>query len=178
MKKLITLLLCLSLMLAPMVFASASVGRDILMVQRHYNVWTRADIIVTMEADGSRHQFDVSEVALEEIPEPADLLFFLRTHGLTEGSLLHGAPAPKALTPVDQALADQVRRLLGSLKEEAFERKFFAYDAGQFLTYAVIMREGEAQLTLISEGGTEVGESGDPAALELIRLIGPSFMGE
>lgn len=178
MKRLIISILCLTLLSMPMLPAQASIGRDILMVYRQINNWTRDDQVWILEADGSRHLFDLKGIEYAKISSPEDLLFFLRTHGLSESTMLYDAPAPVALKPASAELVQQVRKLLAQMEEDAYRTKLVALDAGARLTYAVIMKDGEAALSLISEGGTHVGQSNDPAALELMRLVGPHLMGE
>lgn len=180
MKKTLITALCLTLLLSLSLSlpARATVGRDILLVFRQINHWTGADTITTLEADGSRHVFDLRTLPPEVRNNQEELLFFLRTHGLTDDALLYDAPAPESLDPLPEELALQARALLGQVKEVDFEKQFFAFDAGAFLTYAVIQVKGEGQLTLLSEGGTYRGQTDDPGALELIKLVGPYLMFE
>ncbi len=171
MKKLILLTLCalLALSLLPLP-AQASIGRDILLIQRSVGAWVPTDEVVVILADGSRLFFDLGPVPWEYKEDQDNLLFYLRTHGISCNSRLYNGPAPEELSPIGQEGADQLRQLIGGLKDRPFEPEFFATDLGARLIYALRPVDGEARMLLIAERGSMVGQSEDPAAQQILAL--------
>ncbi len=177
MRKIGLVVLCVMLLAAVMP-AQADVGRDVLMVYRTVNNWTQEDLVIILTADGNRLVFGLDEVPHEIRNDDAELLFFLRTHALSEGTMLYGAAAPVALVPMTQEQADAVRALLGKVQVVPFEETPHLMDGGDFLTYAVVRVDGEATLALLARGGNLKGMTSDPAALALLNLAGPWIMDE
>lgn len=178
MKTPFTLLLAAVLMFSFLIPAQATIGRDILLVTRSVGSWVYTDVAIVLCRDGSRWQFDLREVPQEIKGDLKELLFFLQLHGLGGKRVVDAAPDPVALDPVTEEVAQQVADQLPQLQEEIFEPPFYAFDAGSFLLYAIYHEDGEARLTMLSEGGTYIGSSQDPAAQAIIRLAGPLMLGE
>lgn len=170
MKKCLTSALAAMLLLALLTSAQASVGRDILLMSRQYSNWTRQDEVIILDAEGNRLLFDISSLPQEIRNDPAELLFFLRSHALSEETMLYGAPKPLPMPPAGQETADRIRVLLSEIKDPFFESQLYAFDAGTTLFYGVRMIDGEAVMTLLAEGGSFVGQSQDKAALAIFDL--------
>ena len=177
MKKFLTLILMAALFFT-LPAARASIGRDILVLSVYQGLDPAEDHAITLEADGSRHFFPLGQVPDHVKKNPDELLFFLRTHGLSDSSLLHGAAMPEALTPIDLQTAQDLRTVLAQLQEQPFESSPYAKDTGSTFLYAVVIREGEAKLTLIYEGGANIGYSSDSSALLITYVAGPLLIGE
>lgn len=178
MKKCFASLLAALLLLSLLPPAQATIGRDILLVSRQFSNWTRQDEAVILDAEGRRWLFDLSALPREVRNDPAELLFFLRVHGLSKDAVMHGAPMPTEMTPLDAEAAGQIRSLLAQIEDAAFESKFYAFDAGGTFLYGVQMLNGEAVMTLLAESGTNIGQSQDPAAQEILALTASYLMME
>ena len=178
MKKCFASALAALLLLSLLPAAQASVGRDILLVSRQYSNWTRQDEVIILDAEGKRLLFDISSLPQEIRNDPAELLFFLRSHGLSEDAMLHNAPMPQDMPAAGQEAADKIRVLLAQIEDPSFESKLYAFDAGTTLFYGVRILDGEAVLTLLAEGGSFVGQSQDQAALEIFELTAAILMME
>ncbi|NLE69136.1 MAG: hypothetical protein GX611_02985 [Clostridiales bacterium] len=178
MKKRFVSLLAALLLLSLLTSAQASVGRDILLVSRQYSNWTRQDEVIILDAEGNRLLFDISSLPQEIRNDPVELLFFLRSHALSDSTMLHNAPAPLPMPPAGQETADRIRVLLSEIKDPSFESQLYAFDAGTTLLYGVRILEGELAMTLLAEGGSFVGQSQDPAALEIFDLTAAFLMME
>lgn len=177
MKKCLTSALAALLLLSLLTSAQASVGRDILLVSRQYSNWTRQDEVIILDAEGNRLLFDISSLPQEIRNDPPELLFFLRSHALSEETMLYGAPAPLPML-AGQETADRIRVLLSEIKDPSFESNLYAFDAGTTLFYGVRMIDGEAVMTLLAEGGSFVGQSQDKAALAIFDLTAAFLMME
>lgn len=175
-KRLISLLsVCLLLIsIAP---ARAADGRDILLVYRSVGSWEYTDIIITLERDGSRMQFDVRALPGDLRNDLALLLAFLRTHGLDGETSAQEVPAPTGLPAVPADQAQAIADLLPLLTEQSFEPRFDKTDAGAQLLYAPYLGDDGDRLTLLQEDGSYIGQSGDPVAQQLIALGLPLMRG-
>lgn len=145
-------------------------GRDILVVETHLNHWTGEQTAWIICADGSRLTFDMTN-SHHILPYDTDLLFFLRTHALDDGSGFEGMPLPTPLSPITRQKADQIRALVAEISAEEIDSDLVALDAGDWQTHAVIRVAGEARLQLIRLKGSSVGASKNPSALQLLDIL-------
>lgn len=169
-RRLLALAAILILGLGLMPQPARALGRDILLISRTEGGWVRGDRAVAVLADGSRLAFDLKDLPWEHGSEPEDLLFILRTHGLSCNSLLYGLPMPRELPPVGAEEAGRLRRLIGALEARPFEPRFHATDQGSTLIYAVRPAAGEARLVLIAERGTMIGQSPDDTTARILEM--------
>lgn len=176
MKKFLVMLLAALMLMALAQGADADVGRDILLVVRYVGSWEYTDDAMVLLSDGTRLHFDLRGLPQEVLSDSQELLYFLRLHGLSPETALHGRPLPDSKPALDADFTQKVRELLGQVKDTPFESSFHAFDAGSFDLYGVIRVDGEARLSLLAESGTFVGQSPDPAAQALVTLVGDKLL--
>lgn len=176
MKGYLVLLLAALLLLNLATCPAEAEGREILLVIRYVGSWEYSDDAVVLLSSGERLHFDLRGLPQEVLGDRQNLLAFLRHHGTSSDPGLYPVPQPDSLEPLGEDFALRVRGLLDVIRDTPFETRFHAFDAGGFDLYGVIQVDGEARLTLISESGTFVGQSPDPAAQALIELVGPRLL--